>query len=283
VPRLTPLYSVPILRWPGARGGSFSLRSSELAGPVTQNASVSSGDMVVDKENRALLFSAAAAIAVTSLLAVTATAWAGSYLALSPWVSARLLCFAGLGAGLIIHGLPAHSPHLSFGAANQTTVARGALVAFLAVLLFERTDTRAQLVALIVACLAATLDAVDGWLARRTRMSSEFGARFDMETDALFILVLSLWAWRLGKAGPWVVAGGVLRYGFVAAAVFLPAMQGELPASFRRKAIAAMQMVALLVVIAPFVPPHVSAPIAAASLLALTLSFLIDTLWLLRR
>ena len=233
--------------------------------------------------HKSLLYSAAAAIAVTSVLAVTATAWAGSYLALSPWVSARLLCFVGLGAALIIHGLPAHSPHLSFGAANQTTVARGVLVAFLAVLLFERTDTRAQLVALVVACLAATLDAVDGWLARRTRMSSEFGARFDMETDAVFILVLSLWAWRLGKAGPWVVAGGMLRYAFVVAAVFLPAMRGDLPASFRRKAIAALQMVALLIVIAPFVPPHISAPLAAAALVTLAASFFFDTLWLLRR
>lgn len=233
--------------------------------------------------HKSLLYSAAAAIAVTSVLAVTATAWAGSYLALSPWVSARLLCFVGLGAALIIHGLPAHSPHLSFGAANQTTVARGVLVAFLAVLLLERTDSRAQLVALGVACLAATLDAVDGWLARRARMSSDFGARFDMETDALFILVLSLWAWRLGKAGPWVVAGGLFRYAFVMAAMFLPAMRGELPPSFRRKAVAALQMVALLVVVAPFVPAHVSAPIAGAALVALAVSFLIDTAYLLRR
>jgi phosphatidylglycerophosphate synthase len=234
-------------------------------------------------EYRPLLNSAAAAIAVMSLLAVTATAWAGSYLALGPWASARLLCFVGVGAALIIHGLPAHSPHLSFGAANQTTVARGVLVAFLAVLLFERTDSRAQLVALISACLAATLDAVDGWLARRTRMSSDFGARFDMETDALFILVLSLWAWRLGKAGPWVIAGGLLRYAFVLAAVLLPAMRRDLPASFRRKAVAALQMVALLVVVAPFVPEPVSAPIAAAALVALAASFSIDTVWLLRR
>jgi len=156
-------------------------------------------------------------------------------------------------------------------------------VAFLATLLFEQAGYRVQFVALSVAALAATLDAVDGWLARRTGMSSAFGARFDMETDAVFILVLSVWAWRLGKAGPWVIAAGLLRYAFVLAAMLVPALRGDLPFSFRRKSIAAVQMIALLVVIAPFVPASDSAPIAALALLALATSFGIDIRWLLRR
>ena len=39
---------------------------------------------------------------------------------------------------------------------------------------------------------------------RRSR--ARFGARFDMEIDALLILALSILAWRHGKAGAWVVA-----------------------------------------------------------------------------
>jgi len=114
-------------------------------------------------------------------------------------------------------------------------------------------------------------------------MVSAFGARFDMETDALFILVLSLWAWHLDKAGAWVVMGGLLRYVFVLAGVLVPRLRGELPESFRRKTIAALQMVALLIVICPFVPAPVSTPIAAAALFALSMSFLIDTRSLLLR
>ena len=218
-----------------------------------------------------------------TVVAVIATACAANYLALSAWLPARLLGVVGLGAACIIQGLPSHSPHACFGAANRTTVARGILVAFLVTLLFEQADQRVQFVALSVGALAATLDAVDGWLARRTGMSSAFGARFDMETDALFIFVLSVWAWRLDKTGPWVIAAGLLRYAFVLATMLVPALRGDLPPSFRRKSIAAVLMIALLVVIAPFVPASESAPVAALALLALAMSFAIDIVWLLRR
>ena len=44
-----------------------------------------------------------------------------------------------------------------------------------------------------------------------------------------------------------------------------------------------VQVAALTIVLVPTVPPSVCAPIAAAALLMLTWSFLIDTLWLFRR
>jgi phosphatidylglycerophosphate synthase len=260
---------------------------------VTQKASVSSDGMVMRKssaslaiarlEYRPLLRSALVAILAPTLVAVTLSAWAGHGLGLSPSFPAHLLGLLGLGGILILYGLPAHGPHHVFGAANHATVARGVLVAFLAALLVERVDERVELVALGTASLAAVMDAVDGWLARRMRMDSAFGARFDMETDALFILVLSLWAWHLDKAGPWVIAGGLLRYLFLLGAALVPALRAPLPERFRRKAIAASQMITLLVVICPFVPARASAALAGAALLALSISFLIDTQWLLAR
>ena len=39
-------------------------------------------------------------------------------------------------------------------------------------------------------------------------MASAFGARFDMETDALLLLVLAALAWQFDKAGAWVLASG---------------------------------------------------------------------------
>jgi phosphatidylglycerophosphate synthase len=233
-------------------------------------------------EYRPLLYSALGAIVAPTLVAVTASAWAAHALGLSAVLPARLLGLLGLGGIFVLIGLPAHDPHDSFGAANHTTVARGVLVAFLAGLLVEPADVRVQLIALAAATLAAALDALDGWLARHTRMTSAFGARFDMETDALFILVLSLWAWHLDKAGAWVIAGGLLRYAFLLGGEWLPALRRPLPPSWRRRRIAGVQMIALLVVICPYVPPPVSAPIAAGALLALTFSFASDTRWLLR-
>lgn len=238
---------------------------------------------IARSEHRPLLRSALAAILAPTLAAVTASVWAARPLALSAGFAARLLTLLASGALLILYGLPAHGPHHRFGPANQITVARGALVAFLAALLLESVDIHLQYVALGAAVVAAVMDAMDGWLARRTRMVSAFGARFDMETDALFILVLSLWAWHLHKAGAWVIAGGLLRYAFVLAGALVPRLRGTLPESLRRKTIAALQMVALLIVICPFVPVPLSAPVAALALAALSISFLLDTRSLLLR
>ncbi len=96
----------------------------------------------------------------------------------------------------------------------------------------------------VIASVAAALDGVDGWIARRTRTASAFGARFDMETDALLILVLSALVWRSGKAGAWVLASGLMRYAFVAAATIWPWMQEPLEPSRRRQAVCVVQVVA---------------------------------------
>lgn len=228
-------------------------------------------------EYRPLLRSALGAILAPTVAAVTASLWAGRALALSAVFPVRLLALLAAGTILILYGLPAHGPHDRFGPANHMTLARGALVVFLAALLLESVDIRVQYFALGAAILAAVMDAADGWLARRTGMASAFGARFDMETDALFILVLCLWAWHLDKAGGWVMAGGLLRYLFLLASMLVPRLRRPLPESFRRKAIAALQMVALLIVISPFVPVTLTTPVAATALLALSLSFLVDT------
>jgi hypothetical protein len=60
-------------------------------------------------------------------------------------------------------------------------------------------------------------------------------------------------------------------------------MQRPLMPSRRRQAVCALQVAALIIALAPFVPPPASAAIAAAALVVLAWSFLIDTLWLWRR
>jgi phosphatidylglycerophosphate synthase len=127
------------------------------------------------------------------------------------------------------------------------------------------------------------LDGVDGWLARRTKMASPFGARFDMEIDALLVLILSLLAWRYGKAGPWVLASGLLRYVFVAAAWWEPALARPLFPSRRRQAVCVIQVAGLNLAIAPFIPTPASGLLAAVALGCLVYSFSVDVAWLLQR
>jgi phosphatidylglycerophosphate synthase len=227
-----------------------------------------------------LLRSALICILAAALLIGAVAELCTNRLGLGAAYLAKALTVYTVGATLVLIGLPKHHPFSAFGAANQVTLARGALVALLAGLIGEPADTDMAALVTAVATGTAVLDGVDGWLARRTYLASAFGARFDMETDALLIMVLAVLAWQFGKAGIWVLASGLLRYAFVAAGRALPALRQPLPPSRRRKILAVAQVVALIVTVAPFVPVTVSVPVAAVALGALTLSFLVDVVWL---
>jgi hypothetical protein len=101
-----------------------------------------------------------------------------------------------------------------------------------------------------------------------------------MEADAALIQVLAVLVWQHGKAGPWIVTAGLLRYAFVAAGWFLPWMKGSLTVTLRGRAICVVQIAALIGAMAPVVSPRVAAIVAGVGLLALVCSFAIDTWWL---
>jgi len=172
---------------------------------------------------------------------------------------------------------------MKFGAANQITLVRALLVAGLATLIGQPATPTVAWSVVFIAIVAALLDGVDGWIARRTGTVSAFGARFDIETDAALILVLAILVWQYGKAGPWVLLSGLLRYAFVAAGWVWPWMRAPLAPSLRGKIICVVQIVALIVAMAPTIAPPMSSLVAAVALLALCHSFLVDTLRLWRQ
>jgi phosphatidylglycerophosphate synthase len=193
---------------------------------------------------------------------------------------------AAVFGAILLVALPrvhAHHPHERFGAANSVTTLRAALVAGVAALIGEPHSVPIVAAAIAVSLLATALDALDGWLARRLRQESRFGARFDIEVDALLIQVLSILAWRYGKAGPWVLASGLTRYLFVAAGRIWPWLRAPLPGTTRGKTICVAQIAGLLIALVPAVRPPASDLVAAASLGALWYSFLVDTRSLWRR
>ena len=223
---------------------------------------------------------------------VLATASAGLALALAsaviaaPQLQLRPLFAVKTGAVfalslLVASGyLSAYHPFPRFGPANTTTTVRLALVALLVASLGEPSSGALAWSAAAVTLVATALDGVDGWLARRSNTSSAFGARFDMEIDALLITALALLAWRWDKAGVWVLACGLMRYAFVAAGWVWPWVERPLPASTRRKAICVVQIVGLAIIVLPVVRAPLSAWLAAATLIVLSYSFLVDVLWL---
>ncbi len=190
--------------------------------------------------------------------------------------------FAGI-AIVALAFLRQHHPFVRFGAANQATTARAALAALVAALIGE-TPHAGLAVAIVAATLAfIALDGLDGWLARQSRVASAFGARFDMEIDALLILALAILVWSYGKAGGWIVLAGVMRYAFAAAGRALAWMDRPLPPSRRRQAVCVVQVVGLGVAMSPAVAPPASTVVAAIALGALAWSFASDVVWLRRR
>jgi phosphatidylglycerophosphate synthase len=157
------------------------------------------------------------------------------------------------------------------GPANRVTLARALLVCAVAgVALAGEFDGRVTaLVAL--ATVALLLDGVDGFVARRTSSASAFGARFDLEVDALLILVLS--AYVAPTAGWWVLLIGAARYLFVAAKWPLPWLRGEAPPRPWCKVVAVVQGATLTVAAADVLSLGWTRLLLAGALVLLAESF----------
>ncbi len=234
-------------------------------------------------EHRELLLGALSGILAAGLTIVSAGVLAADLLQLSVAYLPKVLLLFATGAAMVLLALPGSHRFVRMGAANHVTLVRGALVALLAGLPGEHLGRAAAAAAVVVASAAMVLDGVDGWLARRSGMASAFGARFDMETDAVFVAVLALLVWRFGKAGYWVLLSGLMRYLFAALVAFFPRLRRPVPSTLRGKTIAVLQMIALIVALAPVCSSAVAARFAAVGLLALVLSFGLDLAWLLRQ
>ena len=128
---------------------------------------------------------------------------------------------------LIWLGRRAFSPSGRFGFANAITALRLGLVLLLSA---ELTELSAPQVLTLV-CSVLALDLLDGWLARRLGDASAFGAHFDMETDALLVLVLVLRLWLTEGFAIWILLGGLLRYLYVSWLWVCPGSGREAPRS----------------------------------------------------
>ena len=189
----------------------------------------------------------------------------------------------GILALIVWRRIPADHPGPGLGPANRVTLARAALVLPVAALVLQpgiQALDRAYWWTLALATAAMALDFLDGWVARATGTSTAFGARFDMEVDALLLIALSVLVWRSGKVGAWVILIGAIRYVFVASAWVWSELGGPLPESFRRKTVCVVQGVALIVCLAPVVPAPLATAAAALALAALVYSFAVDVRWL---
>ncbi len=188
-------------------------------------------------------------------------------------------------AGIMLIGLVYSGIAAPFGVANTITLGRAGMIMIVAGFAIDTMayGPAAWWIAAGLATAAFLLDGVDGWAARRGGRCTGFGARFDMEVDAVFALVVAAVLWQAGKVGAWIMLIGALRYAFIFAGALFPMMLRPLPPSNRRRAVCAIQGGALCVALVPFVSAPVATGLAGMALLATAASFAIDTVWLLRR
>jgi phosphatidylglycerophosphate synthase len=184
-------------------------------------------------------------------------------------------------------GLARHDHH-TFGMANTVTLMRAAGTSLLAGLIPVASHLALPAMghwlwmATLLVVLLIILDGVDGYLARVTCLASPFGARFDMEIDALLALVISMVLWRTGEVGLWILGLGIMRYAFVFASIWFVPLRGQLFPSFRRKSVCVIQLVALCAILSPLIEPPVSQALGAVALACLAGSFGRDIHWLYR-
>jgi phosphatidylglycerophosphate synthase len=172
----------------------------------------------------------------------------------------------GLLGGLVLVAWGRWTPQGHFGAANGVTALRVGLLGLLPV---AASAGPGALIGLSLLVLAT--DGLDGWLARRGDLHSEFGAFFDKETDALVLLVLCALAAFRGRLPTWMLGAGLLRYGFVVLLFLVPrAEKTEQRSSWARYVYGGM----VLALLASFLPyPALYRPLVAVATGALVLSF----------
>jgi uncharacterized membrane protein YbhN (UPF0104 family)/phosphatidylglycerophosphate synthase len=195
--------------------------------------------------------------ALSMLVATAFVLWL-AYPPLLAFVAA--LCFFLL----IAQARGAWTPTGNFGLPNLVTTLR--LVVTMGMLLgFEREP---GWVLAAVALFNLLLDA----LARRSALSSEFGARYDIEADALLVMTLAVLLCQRGLAGPWVILAGAWRYLYVLAPLVFPTPLGEARRSRHGRFAYVVMVTCFMLALA--LPRGSAAPLSLLGTLVVSLTFL---------
>lgn len=210
-------------------------------------------------------------------------------LLLPPVSAAAMLLGLDLHRGLALYGLLllltfhrfARAGGVRFGPANTLTLLRLTLVLLLLLAALGGRGPPSWPMSAI-ASAALLLDALDGRVARRFCCASRFGARFDIEADTAFLFTVALLLLLAGRAGPWVLAAGLMRPLFLLAGRLHPPLARELPPSERRRLVCGLAACLLTLALLPPLSPAAAAFLAATATLALAGSFARDLHHLLR-
>lgn len=177
---------------------------------------------------------------------------------------------------------PTAAPYSTLGPANRLTLLRGALIAATGgFLLFPAFDGVIGWLPALFYSVAAILDRVDGFVARRTKSTSLLGSELDTVFDALGLLVAPLLAVSYGKVH-WSyllvsVAYYLFQWGIHSRRSRALPVYPLAPSQLRRT-LAGFQMGYVAVVLWPPLLAQVTVPAGFGFMVPLLLGFMVD--WL---
>lgn len=164
--------------------------------------------------------------------------------------------------------------------ADAVTAFRGVLVVVVAVVVLSALGAGEPPRSWWVLWLAVAvwaLDALDGYVARRTDSVTDRGALLDSGVDGTLVLVLSL---VYVDVAPWALVGGLLWPAYVLVRVWRPSWRRTLPHSLPRKLAGGAFTGTLTIAAAPFWPDAAVQVAVTLAVLLVTWSFLVDVRWL---
>ena len=133
---------------------------------------------------------------------------------------------------------------------------------------------------LFLLIISVGLDGLDGYIARYFKESSLFGYKFDLETDTLLILILSISVYLNIHGNLIVLLIPFYRYVFFALQFKYQWLKNNLPESYRRKLICLLVISILIICHIPKIPIYMIMPFIYLSIFLITFSFLKDIIWL---
>ena len=245
---------------------------STIQPPKVRHADEPAGKVARPRPRLAALLGMLATAALLGVVSATAG------LGVTGWITG--LVTGSAGATLLVTARM-RSDRPAILPADWITLTRMLLIAGVTGLVADSFSRPVSVTALVtLSAVALALDAVDGQVARRTGTATPLGARFDGETDAFLILVLSIYVSQ--DYGAWVLAIGAARYVFLLAGWLVPWLRAPLAPRFWRKVVAAVQGIALTVAASGVTSRVVGMITVAVALLLLAESFGRDVVWLYR-
>lgn len=122
-----------------------------------------------------------------------------------------------------------------------------------------------------LAGIVLIMDGLDGYLARKFKTSSTFGAYLDMETDAFYVLSLTSIIYLQEKSDVWILLIGNLRYLYFILLLLVKPKQQKEERNYFAQVIAVVLMIGLIT--AFVMPPKFHQPLLIISSILVAGSF----------